>query len=588
MRWSKIKELIEDRFAESVKGRVSLFTTRYRGAHDLEGRAAIRIDGKEVLNMSCYILDRESHYKTAISARQPEAAHSDAKVTDENLFRGESLLQMAGYLDLSVTEILNSGNPIVRALGMLDARVGKRKLRQIEISKETELVRRLWQFRCEAEGLSVQPPSVTSKITTDYWSREHKRILSKDKRSEAALRTSKRTRDIHTLLDLLLQNTLTQQDMTTTTSQLIFAGFKEVDDPVLFCQAVEHLLACTKLLHGPTYVKGVVAAICDYSNWREPILAWKPRSHNPGKQFASLLRHLFTQYDVPLFMDKAWLTNNQIHQNWYKHLGAGNNIRTADGLPIKLTKKMAHNFLLAPETYPIEAALRRAQIMALGGDQRLSDAILDTRLITNFENDQFWLSVLQFFIRNPMLDPLWINPIVDYIWNQKFEDRLEFTEAGVAENIGPAQPNFSMHARTVNSLIKQVEAWHGQLGRTKSKQQWSKSRIKDFQFIEGQKESKNMKVWRIYELLSSAHLTAEGRQLRHCVASYVHSCVSGSSSIWTMEVQTEEGTSKLLTIEVRLGDLNIRQIRGFKNRFPNQKEREIIQRWASQESLTWD
>lgn len=595
MRWSKVKQLIEDRFAEPVKGRVSLFSTRYHGAHDSEGRASIRIDGKEVLNMSCYIVQRERSYKQQVDPTQPGVAFRDLDVTSENIFAGESLRQLAAYLDLSVVEILSSENPIIRALGMLDARVGKRKLLQIDVSQETELVRRLWQLRCESEELTVQQPpgatapAVTSKIATDYWSQQYKGTLCNVDNSELILAASKRTRDVHTLLNHLRENTIKEQDLATSASRMIFAGFQQTDEPALFCQAVEHLLSCTKLLDDADYIKGVMAVICDQRSWRKPIAAWSPGTHNVRKQFASLVRHLFAQYDVPLFMDAAWLTNNPLHQNWYKHLGAGKNIRTAESMPVALTKRMAHCFLTAPDTCSIEAAIRWGQIIALGGDKRLTDAILDTRLATTFTDDPFWQSVLQFLIRNPMLDPAWINPIVDYIWNQKFEDRIEFTEAGVAEPVGPAQPNFSMHGRTVNSMIKQVEAWHGQLGRTRGTEQlqWKKSQINDFRFIEGTKESKNMKIWRIYELLSGALLNEEGRQLSHCVGSYAKSCVNRSSSIWTMDVQTKDSTEKRLTIEMRLSDLCIRQARGFRNRLPDHKETEIIQRWASQEGIGW-
>ena len=56
----------------------------------------------------------------------------------------------------------------------------------------------------------------------------------------------------------------------------------------------------------------------------------------------------------PPFMDHAWLGNgagyvgDELCQQWFVHIGTGNNIRKADGLPFPLTKLMAHHFLQAP------------------------------------------------------------------------------------------------------------------------------------------------------------------------------------------------------------------------------------------------
>jgi hypothetical protein len=88
---------------------------------------------------------------------------------------------------------------------------------------------------------------------------------------------------------------------------------------------------------------------------------------------------------------------------------------------------------------------------------------------------------------------------------------------------------------------------------------------------------------RIRELLSAGELTAEGRALRHCVASYASACASGACSIWTMELHGFEGVQKRQTIEVR-GDLVV-QCRGRFNKLPSEQEREILARWAQQEGL---
>lgn len=337
------------------------------------------------------------------------------------------------------------------------------------------------------------------------------------------------------------------------------------------------------------YILGLTELFRDQYAWIRQIKSWKPRSHNPDRQFSSLARHLFANYHVPRFMDKAWLTGNRLHQKWFRHIGDGQNIRTASDLPVPLTKMMAHHFLSCPDHHSIHGAFRWAQARALGADKEMANAIVQTRLSDTFRDKDFWLSVLSFLGRNPMLDTVHIGPIVDYIWNQKYEDVMVFVERGVVENRGPAQPNFTMKGRTVNSLLQQVDRWHQGLGKRKAgiDLAWLKSPVLDFEFIEGTAERKNMRIWRIDELLSSQELIDEGRKMRHCVATYAQSCHHGSCGIWSMTLQTKEGIQKVLTIEVRLPSKTIRQVRGKMNRLPDAKEREIIQRWAAKEKLDY-
>ena len=72
-------------------------------------------------------------------------------------------------------------------------------------------------------------------------------------------------------------------------------------------------------------------------------------------------------------------------------------------------------------------------------------------------------------------------------------------------------------------------------------------------------------MWRVRELLTADALNAESRAMRHCVASYVGQCRAGSSSIWTLEQESFERSSKHLTIAVNAGR-TIVQCRGRANR----------------------
>ena len=261
--------------------------------------------------------------------------------------------------------------------------------------------------------------------------------------------------------------------------------------------------------------------------------------------------------------------------------GAGGNIRTAPGLPLPLTKKMAHHFLKAPGDYTVEEALCYGQVCALGGNRRLVHVLRGTQLIETFRDNDFRLSVIRFFIANPMLDLAHVHPIIDYIWNQKY----------VGDgNIGPPQPNFSMKGRDPEVLLRRVEEWHRQLAReTKARAgEWRRSDIGEFYFQEGNEQKGDLKSWSIRELLTSDELIAEGRALSHCVSTYAQSCSERSTSIWSMGIENEFQRERILTIEVFLGrgDGNrIGQVRGNRNRVPTPKEESIIARWATREGL---
>ena len=53
---------------------------------------------------------------------------------------------------------------------------------------------------------------------------------------------------------------------------------------------------------GNSFVEALVLISAHRRAWLRPFDAWKPRTHNTRRQFASLLRHVFVQYDdMPLF-----------------------------------------------------------------------------------------------------------------------------------------------------------------------------------------------------------------------------------------------------------------------------------------------
>jgi len=321
--------------------------------------------------------------------------------------------------------------------------------------------------------------------------------------------------------------------------------------------------------------------------WVGDPASWKAKSHSLRRQMASIVRHLFAKYPVPEFLDKAWEDSSpEMHREWYVHVAQGGNIRTARMLPFPLTKKMAHHFLEAPADFSIYEGLLHGQVLALGGDERISRGIRGS-MIDRFD-DEFRQSFIKFLVAHSMLDTQHYAPIIDYILHVKYTERDEFDQNGVRVNRPPPQPNFSMAGRSVETLMGQVERWHRELNKAQGNKEhtsWKHVQTKDFTLKEGEESSGGHKTWTIVQLLNSKELFDEGRAMKHCVASYSGSCSAGRCSIWSLRMYTKEGGFRCVTIEMDKAN-QIIQVRGPRERYATPQEGRIIQLWAAKNNLS--
>ena len=274
-----------------------------------------------------------------------------------------------------------------------------------------------------------------------------------------------------------------------------------------------------------------------------PVETWRPENNKQRQQFSSLVRHLLAKYEVPLVMDTAWFQGNtpaaRQQQEWFKHVGFGQNIRTA-GVPMAITKRMAHLFLRENNRHStLIQALRRVQVEALEGHPQLAWAVSSSPLGRSFENEEFWLSVVHFFVNNhPMLSRTYVEPILDYIRHQKYEpQRITQADGSVVEG-PPQQPNFAMKGRSADKLLRQVDDWHAQLSGLENMplKTWTSCGLRGFTYREVDEELGRQVEWSIHELLTSAQLGVEGRLMHHCVGSYADRCISGEKTIWSMRI----------------------------------------------------
>ncbi|MCZ6635702.1 MAG: PcfJ domain-containing protein [bacterium] len=328
---------------------------------------------------------------------------------------------------------------------------------------------------------------------------------------------------------------------------------------------------------GNTFIEGLGNLVRHHEDWLRPLADWDSDTHNPRRQFNHLARYLLAQYDVPAFMDAAWfqdITSETRQQNWFKHIGTGQNIRKAN-IPVRFTKMMAHLFLQAPDDFTIEKALRWAQIIGQDGSEGLSHAIMHSRIGTCFDHEDFWESVIKFFVNNPMLDPDQVGPLIDFMHTQKYETQQIARPGGIVEIAPPPQPNFSVKARSIDKLLRQMEEWHAHLiqeaygeenGRTRKGKRvitrWEPSGIGEYRFMEGKNRSHSHTVWQVQELRSNRELVAEGKALNHCVSSYAKNCRKGNISVWSLRAVTDGLHEPVLTVAVDNMSRRVTQVRG--------------------------
>ena len=156
--WSGIKNKLEnDYLCPVLRGHIQYFVTRYHEAHDQEGRAAIRLDGVEVLRSNYYDYRDKLWNRFNLLRDEP----NDYQLAYESTLNDGCFDQRVFYEafhifdNQSIEESLNSDNPLVRVLALLDRRLGKRRLLAIADKMEQELpwVRMFYVIRMQAEGL---------------------------------------------------------------------------------------------------------------------------------------------------------------------------------------------------------------------------------------------------------------------------------------------------------------------------------------------------------------------------------------------------------------------------------------------------
>ncbi len=162
--WSKIRAKLEnDHLTPALRGRIQYFATTYSKCPDHEGRAAVRLDGKEILKSSYYQMmiahSREFHKLYDNSEHSYSECWKQAFNETVNAGEFDQRVFYAAFQEFDNQNIdlsLNSQNPVVRLFAILDRRVGKRKLISLKdkMNNEPNWLKAFFLLRLEAEGIT--------------------------------------------------------------------------------------------------------------------------------------------------------------------------------------------------------------------------------------------------------------------------------------------------------------------------------------------------------------------------------------------------------------------------------------------------
>ncbi|MHA6529407.1 SF0329 family protein [Paenibacillus sp. BAC0078] len=159
MDWSKQRVLIRSFITPDLKRRIDIHETRYHEAHDGFGEVWITLDGKKIFGGGYYHWHvnslpedaalqngyHEDFYKTNIETEQIERVmklglHETSHIT----------INLRKYLNTPFYEIMKSNNPIYKAFGIIDRRLGRRSFQRINLTEnEHPLVKLFYELRKE-------------------------------------------------------------------------------------------------------------------------------------------------------------------------------------------------------------------------------------------------------------------------------------------------------------------------------------------------------------------------------------------------------------------------------------------------------
>lgn len=178
--WSSVRKKLEQNFlCEKLRGRVQYFFTHYRKSHDEEARVCVRVDGKEYVMGNPYnyyvkgycnlekeikramqIPMRVWHFDENVFEYDEENTAVEEYIKKRQIIDGEFsayqiMKSIEEFLQMNIDDALQSDNPILKMLALLDRRVGKRRLQKLaeEMERQPQWLQFFYRLRLDAERI---------------------------------------------------------------------------------------------------------------------------------------------------------------------------------------------------------------------------------------------------------------------------------------------------------------------------------------------------------------------------------------------------------------------------------------------------
>ena len=134
MQWSKAQKKFELLLAPSLKNRLKVHITEYRNTSGFDlGRGWLTLNGDEI-----------------VSVMIPSFYSKNFYFRTNTLNFGEAIIE---YVNLNIQEIKKSQDELINGFIFLDRRIGKRYIKNINLSSLHPFARVTYLLRCEVERI---------------------------------------------------------------------------------------------------------------------------------------------------------------------------------------------------------------------------------------------------------------------------------------------------------------------------------------------------------------------------------------------------------------------------------------------------
>lgn len=150
MRWSKLRALVRERFAESISDKIDIHSAAYGNCSC--GHCWITYDKNVIANFCT----RAYFNKLMLDEEGSNPKTKNLLVAYGEKSRQDAYSSMFAFIhDLSIDQALSSEDPLVQCLAVLDNRIGRRRLTSLKTNEFHELAQTLLLKRRELEGIAT-------------------------------------------------------------------------------------------------------------------------------------------------------------------------------------------------------------------------------------------------------------------------------------------------------------------------------------------------------------------------------------------------------------------------------------------------